>query len=98
ATLIIAHNLSSDGDTMEMMQAVLDTNFWLATHVTTINVGYAATMLAGLVGAALVVCGVFTPWLTAERLKNFSGAAYGILCFAMLTSFTGTVLGGIWAD
>src|SRR5207247_2589880 len=32
-TLIIAHNLSLGGDTMEMMRAVLDTNFWLATHV-----------------------------------------------------------------
>ncbi|HZZ81987.1 MAG TPA: hypothetical protein VFE62_26040, partial [Gemmataceae bacterium] len=34
ATLIIADWLSLDGDTMVMMQAVLDTNFWLATHVT----------------------------------------------------------------
>ena len=32
-TLIIAHNLALGGDTMEMMRAVLDTNFWLATHV-----------------------------------------------------------------
>ncbi|NIW23431.1 MAG: cytochrome C biogenesis protein, partial [Gammaproteobacteria bacterium] len=30
-TLLVAHNLSLDGDTMTMMQAVLDTNFWLAT-------------------------------------------------------------------
>jgi len=30
-TLIIAHILSLDGDTMEMLVAVLDTNFWLAT-------------------------------------------------------------------
>jgi len=29
-TLIIAHHLSLEGDTMEMMRAVLDTNFWLA--------------------------------------------------------------------
>src|SRR6185369_16054344 len=30
-TLIIAHNLALGGDTMEMLRAVLDTNFWLAT-------------------------------------------------------------------
>jgi hypothetical protein len=30
-TLIIAHHLALEGDTMEMMRAVLDTNFWLAT-------------------------------------------------------------------
>jgi len=27
--LIIAHHLSLSGDTMEMMRAVLDSNFWL---------------------------------------------------------------------
>ncbi|MEM9226642.1 MAG: hypothetical protein AAGA45_01625, partial [Verrucomicrobiota bacterium] len=27
-TLVIAHNLSKTGDTLEMMQAVLDSNFW----------------------------------------------------------------------
>ena len=37
---IIAHYLSLDGDTLEMLQAVLDTNFWLATHVTSVTFGY----------------------------------------------------------
>lgn len=37
-------------DTMDPLQAVLDTNFWLATHVTTINIGYAAGLLAMLLG------------------------------------------------
>ncbi|MFL5272251.1 MAG: cytochrome C assembly protein, partial [Anaeromyxobacteraceae bacterium] len=30
ASLIVAHHLTGDGDTMEMMRAVLDSNFWLA--------------------------------------------------------------------
>ena len=47
-TLIIAHHLAGSGDTMEMMQAVLDTNFWLATHVVAITLGYAAMFLAGM--------------------------------------------------
>ena len=47
ATLVVAHNLSTTGDTMEMMRAVLDSNFWLATHVVTIAIGYSATFLAG---------------------------------------------------
>jgi len=45
-TLLIAHFLSTSGDTMEMMQAVLDTNFWLATHVTCITLGYTACFVA----------------------------------------------------
>jgi ABC-type transport system involved in cytochrome c biogenesis permease subunit len=47
ATMIIAHHLGGSGDTMEVMQAVLDTNFWLATHVTTVTLGYTATFVAG---------------------------------------------------
>ena len=46
-TLIIAHNLALEGDTMEMMRAVLDTNFWLATHVVVVTLGYASTYVAG---------------------------------------------------
>jgi cytochrome c-type biogenesis protein CcsB len=135
-TLIIAHHLAQSGDTMEMMQAVLDTNFWLATHVVVVTLGYASTFVAGLLGIIYVVMGVFTPNLTSSMSKRSAhtvGAAagllvktdstqvktakvvaaaaekgelgkslarmvFGILCFATLFSFVGTVLGGIWAD
>jgi hypothetical protein len=46
-TLIIAHHLALSGDTMEMMRAVLDSNFWLSTHVVTVTTGYASTFIAG---------------------------------------------------
>lgn len=97
ATLIIAHHLAASGDTLEMMQAVLDTNFWLATHVTIITLGYTATIVAGFLGIAFILMGVCNA-LTRERIKTLSQMIYGVVCFAMLLSFTGTVLGGIWAD
>lgn len=101
-TLLIAHNLALGGDTMEMMRAVLDTNFWLATHVVVVTLGYAATFAAGGLAMAYVVLGVFTPVLTARKELNLSKAlanmVYAIVCFAALFSFVGTVLGGIWAD
>jgi ABC-type transport system involved in cytochrome c biogenesis permease subunit len=102
-TLIIAHNLSMDGDTMEMLRAVLDTNFWLATHVVVVTLGYASTFMAGLLGVTYVLLGLFTPLLkyksgNLELGKVLAKMAYGIVCFAALFSFTGTVLGGIWAD
>jgi ABC-type transport system involved in cytochrome c biogenesis permease subunit len=97
-TLIIAHNLGAEKDTLEMMQAVLDTNFWLATHVTAITIGYSATFMAGLLAIVYIVKGVFTPSLTKDESKRLSGMIYGIICFATLFSFVGTVLGGIWAD
>jgi ABC-type transport system involved in cytochrome c biogenesis permease subunit len=97
-SLIIAHNLAGSGDTLEMMQAVLDTNFWLATHVTCVSTGYTATFVAGLLGVIFVLRGVFTHSLTQAQLRPLSQMIYGIVCFATFFSFTGTVLGGIWAD
>jgi ABC-type transport system involved in cytochrome c biogenesis permease subunit len=54
ATMIVAHHLGGSGDTMEVMQAVLDTNFWLATHVTAVTLGYTATFVAGFLAMALI--------------------------------------------
>jgi cytochrome c-type biogenesis protein CcsB len=158
-TLMIAHNLALGGDTMEMLRAVLDTNFWLATHVVVVTLGYASTFAAGLLAILYIFLGVFTPLLTqklsagarmsssaalpgasmskrslsataqpatlplpggegrgegerATRLRStgadrkseatlgkaLGSMVYGIICFATLFSFVGTVLGGIWAD
>jgi ABC-type transport system involved in cytochrome c biogenesis permease subunit len=97
-TLIIAHHLSLGSDTMEMMRAVLDTNFWLATHVVVVTLGYASTFVAGFLALIYVIRGVFTPSLDAPTAKSLGKMVYGIICFATLFSFVGTVLGGIWAD
>ncbi len=96
--LLIAHFLSLDGDTIAVMQAVLDTNFWLATHVTTITLGYATTFIAGLLGVVYIVAGLFTSSMNGDVGKSITRMIYGTLCFAIFFSFVGTVLGGLWAD
>jgi cytochrome c-type biogenesis protein CcsB len=129
-SLVIAHFLSLEsGDTMEMMQAVLDTNFWLATHVTCITLGYTATFVAGFMGIAYVAAmaisavlarlgvrdenirgflegpdsrrgarGFFTHFFDTDAASILGKMIYGVVCFGMFLSFTGTVLGGLWAD
>jgi len=97
-TLLIAHHLSLSGDTMEMMRAVLDSNFWLATHVVTISIGYGATYLAGILAVIYILMGVLTSKLTKEQASILERVVYGIVCFAALFSLIGTILGGIWAD
>ena len=72
-TLIIAHHLAVSGDTMEMLQAVLDTNIWLATHVVVITTGYASMFFAGLLAIIYVMRGVFTKSLSPET-RRFFGA------------------------
>jgi len=97
-SLLIAWLLSRQGDTIEALEAVLDTTFWLTTHVTCITLGYATTYIAGLLGVAYVAYGVATPRMTQSDSKMIARMIYGILCFALFFSFIGTVLGGLWAD
>jgi len=98
ATLVIAHHLSLSGDTMEMMRAVLDSNFWLATHVIVVTAGYSATFLAGFLAIIYILRGLFTRTLDRGTADALTRMVYGIVCFATLFSFVGTILGGIWAD
>jgi len=98
STLIIAHHLASDGDTMEMMRAVLDSNFWLGTHVTTITIGYSGTFVAGAIAIAWTLYQHVARRVDPAITKALSSMTYGVVCFGLFFSFVGTVLGGIWAD
>jgi ABC-type transport system involved in cytochrome c biogenesis permease subunit len=99
-TLLVAHGLSLSGDTMEMLQAVLDTNFWLATHVVIITIGYSATFVAGFLAIVYVLRDFVSNKVAFDKVNRtgITKMIYGIVCFATLFSFVGTVLGGIWAD
>jgi ABC-type transport system involved in cytochrome c biogenesis permease subunit len=97
-TLIVAHHLSKTGDTIEVMRAVLDSNFWLATHVPTVTIGYSATFLAGAFAILYLVRLKLTRDLDRTTARHLESMIYGVVCFATFFSFVGTVLGGIWAD
>jgi len=53
-TLLVAHGIVT-GDTMPVLEAVLDTQFWLATHVVSVSLGYSATFVAGFLGIGIVI-------------------------------------------
>lgn len=97
-TLLVAHHLSADGDTLTMLMAVLDNNFWLATHVIIITLGYSATFLAGSIAFIFILMSLFSNRIDKKSARAFGSMVYGIVCFAILFSFVGTILGGIWAD
>src|ERR1700676_5286800 len=97
-TLLIAHNLQLDGDTLEMLRAVLDTNGWLATHVVGEALEYSAMFLAGLIGIIYIFRGLFTTSFDEATSKTLGRMMYGVVCFATLFSLVATILGGIWAD
>lgn len=99
-TLLWAWTMSIiDGDTFAVMVAVLDTQFWLATHVVCISIGYGATGVAGVLGLAFIVASLVTPSMrNKKRRTEVINVLYGVVCFGLLCSFFGTVLGGLWGD
>ena len=96
ALLFIANKYSAEGDTLKVLIAVLNSNFWLATHVTTITMGYAATCVGGLLGHIWLLQAVFKK--DAQTLEKTYKTTLGILGVALTLTFLGTNLGGIWAD
>ena len=93
------YEVREGSDTMVSMVAVLDTNFWLATHVTTITIGYAAGLLSGGLAHVFVLGRLFRLRRDdREFYRGLTRMVYGSLCFALVFSVVGTVLGGIWAN
>ena len=98
-SLFIAHYLQiQDGTTFKVLQPVLNTNFWLATHVVMVTLGYTATFFGGFIAIIYIVRAAFGGNLTPDLAKALSRMVYAVICFATLFSFVGTVLGGLWAD
>ncbi|MEK9657048.1 MAG: cytochrome c biogenesis protein CcsA [bacterium] len=98
SSLILAQQLSLSGDTLEQMRAVLDSNFWLATHVVTMCIGYGAMFVSGFISSVAIMFGFFSKKLRKPLLTQIYQMTYGILCAALLFSVVGTLLGGIWGD
>ena len=97
ASLLIADGLAADGDTFKVLEPVLATQFWLWTHVIGVTLGYAATALACVLAVIYVVLAAARR-LGKDDSRSMIRMIYGVICFGMLFSFVGTILGGIWAD
>ena len=86
-------------DTMPSLVAVLRSNYWLWTHVTTINIGYATVLLAAIFSMVYIFCRLFDITRQNKALfRMLTQSAYGILCFGLVFSLIGTILGGIWGN
>ena len=93
----IASRYALDGDTAVMLVAVLDSRFWLLTHVQTITIGYAISLLAGLVAHVYLVVRIKNPNDRKLHLDIFK-VSYGVGLVAVFFTTFGTILGGIWGD
>lgn len=97
AALLLLSSLvfGAEGDTLQVLVAVLDTNFWLATHVVCITTGYAATLVAGMMAHLYLLRRVLQP---QNPLPQQQERMHKTAIFALLFTAVGTMLGGVWAD
>lgn len=90
--LFVAQGFAAE-DTMQMLVAVLNTNFWLATHVLCITTGYAICLLTSFFAHLyLFKAGRGTDASSTRGAMRILGLV------ALLFTTIGTILGGIWAD
>ncbi|MEX1049846.1 MAG: cytochrome c biogenesis protein CcsA [Akkermansiaceae bacterium] len=86
-------------DNMDPLVAVLDSNYWLVTHVITITLGYSAGILAAFLAFGyLLMRGLGLDNGDREIRRSLSRAVYGMICLTLFLSLVGTVLGGVWAN
>lgn len=94
--LFLADVFAGDGDTLEMLTAVLNTNFWLGTHVVCITAGYGFSLIT----AAMAHIYLFRRSVTkdVDSLRNAYRLLHTLAIVSLFFTATGTMLGGIWAD
>lgn len=93
------YELGDASDHMDPLVAVLDSNYWLTTHVITITLGYSAGLLSAFLSVIYVLIrGLGLDQGRGDMRRPLTRAVYGMLCFTLLLSLVGTVLGGIWAN
>jgi ABC-type transport system involved in cytochrome c biogenesis permease subunit len=90
--LFVAQSFAAE-DTMKMLVAVLNTNFWLSTHVLCITMGYGWCIVASLLAHLYLVKTAF-----GKEAGDLLPSIKTIALIALLFTAVGTILGGIWAD
>ncbi|MCK6594322.1 MAG: cytochrome c biogenesis protein CcsA [Bacteriovoracaceae bacterium] len=93
--LYLSQGYERTGDNMGMIVAVLDTNFWLATHVLTISIGYGFALVMSFMAHYYLIQ---YPTQTKEENRKLHNNIHLTLLFSLFFTVLGTILGGIWAD
>lgn len=93
------HEVSTSGDTMSSVVAVLDTNYYLAIHVTTVAMGYAGGLLASAIAHVWLLGRLFGLRKGDKAFyTSIARMIYGTVCFSLLFALFGTIMGGVWAN
>lgn len=94
---ILSYSMAGEGDTMKVLGAVLNTRFWLTTHVLCITIGYGWCLVTSVL-AHIILIGKASGRMTATAEAQLIRTMTTHSLFALLFTTVGTILGGIWAD
>lgn len=85
---IVGAGFTKNNDSLGLIQAVLNTNFWLTIHVLIISAGYATALITSLLSQIHLYKKTL---ITRSNITIFCG-------ITLLLVTIGTILGGLWAD
>lgn len=95
---VLADNVPTIMDSsIQPLEPVLRSNFWLTIHVLTITLSYAAFLLSLGIGH---LC-LWTIWKHGEdkdRLQKQTKVLYRVVQVGVVLLAAGTILGGVWAS
>lgn len=91
--LFLAEGFAED-DSLRMLVAVLNTNFWLGTHVLCITLGYGLCLITAGYAHLYLIRRINSP----ERANELAPSVKTLSLLSLLFTAVGTILGGIWAD
>lgn len=97
--LIVADSAPAILDpSIQPLEAVLRSNYWLIVHVMTITISYAAFMLAFGLGDLGLIYMVMGPEKHKETIQKLTTGVYRAMQIGVAFLTPGIILGGIWAD
>lgn len=92
--LLAIMQLTGIDASLENVQAVLDSQYWLIIHVLMVVGSYGLFCLAGVLGHIYLVADI---WKNETFLQKTSQVTLQALYGGVTLLITGTVLGGVWA-
>lgn len=97
--LIVADSAPAVLDpSIQPLEAVLRSNYWLIVHVMTITISYAAFLLAFGLGDLGLIYYAIDEEKHADKIQKITTGVYRSMQIGVAFLAPGIILGGIWAD
>jgi ABC-type transport system involved in cytochrome c biogenesis permease subunit len=91
---LIGYKYNYDAEIKNLM-SVLNTNFWLTLHVLTITTGYSCCLISSALSHVGLYYTLSKDNSTSKNIYTYTNA---FIVTSLFFSFSGTILGGVWAD